>query len=394
MSFRKRNTVIGVTGAAAPELEQKKVSVPGARPSPHDGRLTTSTGTSSLDQLLAGHAGLPLGTSLLLEESGTTDFGGILLRYFAAEGLVQGHSVHVLGFGDHWRRELPGLAAEGRSKESKSSGSSDGKMKIAWRYETLGSRAAPSRGKQISLKRLIVDRILTTSIQGPSISDSTEGMAPFCHTFDLSARLDDNVAQGQFHTTRGTAMDSSQSLFRRFISDVTTKIKNSPPTSIHRIVIPSLLSPTIYPPSASRPQEVLQFLHQIRALLRQYPSRIVAMMTLPTSLYPRSTGLIRRAELICDGVLELIPLQQQPHHPPERNSANDTKAQGLFRIHALPIFHEKGGGLQGSWVKEDMSFKLSASSGLVIAPYSLPPLGDEDGPSSAPSNENKPKLDF
>ncbi|KAL6881511.1 Elongator complex protein 4 [Trichoderma novae-zelandiae] len=374
MSFRKRNTVIGVSGAA-PEIQQKKVSVPGTRPSPHDGRLTTSTGTSSLDQLLAGHAGLPVGTSLLLEESGTTDFGGILLRYFAAEGLIQGHCVHVLGFGDHWRRELPGLAAEGRSKERKSSSSSDGKMKIAWRYETLGSRAAPSRG--------------------PSISDATEGMAPFCHTFDLSARLDDSVAQGQFYTTRGSAMDSSQSIFRRFMSDVTTKIKSSPPSSIHRIVIPSLLSPTIYPPSASRPQEVLQFLHQIRALLRQYPSRIVAMMTLPTSLYPRSTGLTRRAELICDGVLELIPLQQQqPQHPPERNSSNDSKTQGLFRIHSLPIFHEKGGGLEGSWVKEDMSFKLSASSGLVIAPYSLPPLGDEDGPSSAPSNENKPKLDF
>ncbi|KAL6884376.1 Elongator complex protein 4 [Trichoderma longibrachiatum] len=373
MSFRKRNTVIGISGAA-PELQQKKVSIPGTRPSPHDGRLTTSTGTLSLDQLLAGHAGLPVGTSLLLEESGTTDFGGILLRYFAAEGLVQGHSVHVLGFGDHWRRELPGLAAEGRSKESKSSGASGSKMKIAWRYETLGSRAAPSRG--------------------PSISDSTEGMAPFCHTFDLSARLDDSVAQGQFHTTRSIGMDPSQSLFRRFINDVTSRIKSSPPTSIHRLVIPSLLSPTIYPPSASRPQEVLQFLHQIRALLRQYPFRIVAMMTLPTSLYPRSTGLIRRAELICDGVLELIPLQQQPHHPPERSSANDTKAQGLFRIHSLPIFHEKGGGLEGSWVKEDMSFKLSASSGLVIAPYSLPPVLDEEGPSNAPANENKPKLDF
>lgn len=147
MSFRKRNTVIGVAGAA-PELQRTKVSVPGTRPSPHDGRLTTSTGTSSFDQLLAGHAGLPVGTCLLVEESGTTDFGGILLRYFAAEGLVQGHSVHVLGFGDHWRRELPGLANESRSKEASNSNSSDSKMKIAWRYESLSSRAAPSRGKQ------------------------------------------------------------------------------------------------------------------------------------------------------------------------------------------------------------------------------------------------------
>lgn len=147
MSFRKRNTVIGIAGTT-PEPHRAKVSVPGTRPSPHDGRLTTSTGTSSLDQLLAGHAGLPMGTSLLVEESGTTDFGGILLRYFAAEGLVQGHCVHVLGFGDHWRRELPGLASESRSKDSNSSKSSDSKMKIAWRYEALSSRATLSRGKE------------------------------------------------------------------------------------------------------------------------------------------------------------------------------------------------------------------------------------------------------
>lgn len=229
--------------------------------------------------------------------------------------------------------------------------------------------------------------------KGPSISDSAEGIAPFCHTFDLSVRLEDSVAQGQFYTTRGS-MDPSQSLFRRFISDITAKIESSPPTCIHRIVVPSLLSPTTYPPSACRPQEVLQFLHQIRALLRRFPSRIVAMMTLPISLYPRSAGLVRRAELICDGVVELISLQHQLHHPVDRNASNDTKAQGLFRIHSLPIFHEKGGGLEGSWVKEEMSFKLSASSGLVIAPYSLPPLGDEDGPSNGPSNDNKPKLDF
>jgi elongator complex protein 4 len=118
------------------------------------------------------------------------------------------------------------------------------------------------------------------------------------------------------------------------------------------------------------------------------------MMTLPISLYPRSTGLIRRAELLCDGVVEMIPLQQQPHHPVDRNSSNENKAQGLFRIHSLPVFHEKGGGLEGSWVKEDMSFKLSASSGLIITPYSLPPLLDEEVPSNGPSNENKPTLDF
>lgn len=145
MSFRKRNVVIGSSGSA-PVARQEKVLAPGTRPSPLDGRLTTSTGTQSLDQLLAGHAGIPMGASMLIEETGTTDFGGILLRYYAAEGLVQGHHVHLLGFGDSWRRELPGLRSPTSSRSSKSENTTDDKMKIAWRYETLGNRNAPSRG--------------------------------------------------------------------------------------------------------------------------------------------------------------------------------------------------------------------------------------------------------
>jgi elongator complex protein 4 len=81
-----------------------------------------------------------LGTSLLIEESGTTDFGGILLRYFAAEGVVQGHEVHVLGMGETWGRELPGLSCvtNGPSSGIDESGIAADRMKIAWRYERLG----------------------------------------------------------------------------------------------------------------------------------------------------------------------------------------------------------------------------------------------------------------
>lgn len=153
MSFRKRNIVLGAPPSAngAQVRRQEKTLPPGLRPSPLDGRLTTSTGTSSLDQLLAGHAGMPLGTSLLVEETGTTDFGGTLLRYYAAEGLVQGHQVHLLGFGEGWRRELPGLGDNERSPKSNTKEiPKNDKMKIAWRYETLAnanSRHAPDRGK-------------------------------------------------------------------------------------------------------------------------------------------------------------------------------------------------------------------------------------------------------
>ncbi len=156
MSFRKRN--IGLAGPSAripiqsdsalSTKDTSTASIPGIRPSSLDGRPTTSTGTPSLDELLAGHAGLPLGNSLLIEENGTTDFAGALLRYYAAEGVVQGHMVHVVGVGEQWGRELPGLVGTAGEKVDKEAGLGvdEEKMKIAWRYERLGEFGAGSRG--------------------------------------------------------------------------------------------------------------------------------------------------------------------------------------------------------------------------------------------------------
>lgn len=122
------------------------LTAPGLRPSPLTAHATTSTGTPSLDDVLGGHAGLMVGSSLLIEENGTTDFAGALLRYYAAEGICQGHVVHVVGVGDPWVRDLPGIAEEKGNRKAKDASSGDEKMKIAWRYEQqgpAGERGAP-----------------------------------------------------------------------------------------------------------------------------------------------------------------------------------------------------------------------------------------------------------
>lgn len=158
MSFRKRNVGLSgpssrtppITNAAPSSPTPLTIQSPGVRPSPLDGRPTTSTGTQTLDNLLAGHAGLALGNTLLIEESGTTDFAGALLRYYAAEGIVQGHKVHVVGVGEQWGRELPGLvgaAGSGVEGENKSGGNKE-RMKIAWRYERLGEFGTGALGSR------------------------------------------------------------------------------------------------------------------------------------------------------------------------------------------------------------------------------------------------------
>lgn len=162
MAFRKRN--LGVqrgpgqvidTAADSPTNVAATQSTPGVRPSPLTGQPTISTGTITLDNLLGGHAGLALGSSLLVEEGGTTDFAGALLRFYAAQGLIHGHTIHVVGVGDQWVKELPGLvgaadasadavpAARGKVDEEK--------MKIAWRYERLGQHDAARAGRGASV---------------------------------------------------------------------------------------------------------------------------------------------------------------------------------------------------------------------------------------------------
>ena len=86
-----------------------------------------------------------MGTSILIEESGTTDYAGALLRFFATEGLMQDHHVHVVALPDTWGRDLPGLATESAKKSKEAT--QDEKMKIAWRYERLGQHVADSAAR-------------------------------------------------------------------------------------------------------------------------------------------------------------------------------------------------------------------------------------------------------
>jgi PAXNEB protein len=162
MSFRKRsvplsNATKGPPGRSNPgpadaePATSPAVSLPGTRISPQFSLPTTSTGTASLDSLLGLGAGLALGTSLAIEEGGTTDYAGALLRCFAAEGVMQGHKVFV-GAMEQWGATLPGLAEERGKKGTASASTQDAgpgagagaaeRMKIAWRYERLGAVGA------------------------------------------------------------------------------------------------------------------------------------------------------------------------------------------------------------------------------------------------------------
>ncbi|OJJ98710.1 hypothetical protein ASPACDRAFT_52944 [Aspergillus aculeatus ATCC 16872] len=396
MSFRKRNIGLSTGGdrtgsvnasaglqqatsaaaAAAPE------TTPGVRPSPDDGRPTTSTGTPSLDNILAGHGGLPIGKTLLVEENGTTDFAGALLRYYAAEGVVQDHRVHVVGMPEQWGRSLPGLIGPADAVDDKQDKRKGERMKIAWRYERLGEFGAGIAGSRA-----------TSGDQSQPTADGSPDKRPaFCHAFDLTKRLTHPSITNLNYIP---LTPSNEPLFTTIHKRLDAAIASSPPNTVHRIVIPSLLNPTIYPPESSQPDSVLPFLHSLRALLNTPGVRATAMITIPLSLFPRATGLVRWMELISDGVIELCPFPHSADALATSGAAtsHEEPPQGMLKTHRLPVLHERGGGSDQN-VGQDWAFTLSRRR-FEIKPFSLPPAeGDKEGQDGAVSGNMPKKADL
>jgi len=229
----------------------------------------------------------------------------------------------------------------------------------------------------------IVGSPAANRVSAQSAGVGAEETSVFCHTFDLAKRSTLPV---------GTAINyipipkTTGSPFHDILKNLQKQITSSPPQSIHRLVVPSLLAPGLYPPSCSQPSSVLQFLHALRALLREYSTRLTVFITLPLSLYPRSAGLTRWMEILADGVLELSPFPYS-HLEMLATSAGATKdeerPQGMFAVHKLPVFHEKGGGGSTEGLGEDLAFTLSRRK-FIVAKFSLPPLeGDREAQEEA-----------
>lgn len=240
---------------------------------------------------------------------------------------------------------------------------------------------------QDNLNGHVLIRVPERAAASPTtISDTNTAASLFCHDFDLSKRLaipSPSTLKCVPLNMPNSPQKSPESPFASYLRHLATHISSLPPTTIHRIVIPQLLSPAMYPPQAANPENVLQFLHSLRALLRKYPTQLSIMSTIPLSLYPRHTGLTRWIELLADGVLEIAPFQANslPITAVGATSiaTQEEPPQGMLKVHTLPVFHERGGGGGGYRVGDDMAFNLTRRKGLVIKPYSLPPIeGDTD----------------
>ena len=152
----------------------------------------------------------------------------------------------------------------------------------------------------------------------------------FCHSFDLTKRL--TLPSTKALHFIPVLHNKLPFQLANVIQAVEQQLSQTPNSTIHRLVVPTLLSPALYPISASSPHVILTFFHSIRSLLRRYPNRLTIMISIPLTLYPRETGLTRWMELLSDGVIELVPFPHSVDTGPSLASSGAATAQDLFRL--------------------------------------------------------------
>ena len=282
-----------------------------------------STGTSSLDTLLSPSSGLPISSSLLIEEESTGNYSGVILRQYVAEGVIQSHRIWIAGVGESWWRGIPALTNK-PIKNDVAVQDLEEKMKIAWRY-----------GANTPQKNL-----------------RESGMEGFCHVFDIGEQM---ALPGNEQVVFSPEPASQGNPYEPILSSLHSFIRNTSKTTAVRLVLPDLLNPLIYSPDSSQPQFLLQFFHSITSLVTRHPYATL-LLSLSTSFYPRSQPLTSWIEHLCTHVLQLCPLPQNP--------TLAKQPQGIVNVH------------KGGLMSKEMAYRVGRR-GMVLEEWSLPPLEEE-----------------
>lgn len=394
MSFRKRGEAVNVAGlrrngpvpspvqrSSLPVQRNTHISMkkpvveknPITKPSlVFTSESCISSGTSDFDKVLQ-HNGIPLGSLMLLEEDGTTDFTSRLIKVFLSEGVIQNrleelnkkHLTHsiVIGMQPQWSAELPGLYLgsskdrkkqlvkdqEGKLSVSNVVNSNQNDMKIAWRY---------------GLQKKTDNNNNTTTT-----NNDNDNYPYFNHQFDITTNI--RPAAGPTDITNIPI----EMGYERILVE-TEKIVSKFKDQVIRISIPYFLNPMVYlDKGLTNQSNVIKFIYGLKRIVRKYKNRVVLMMSVNAKLYTRDTKLIRLLESLCDGVVQLRPFPHELNELLDRTFKREpTKIhQGYLNIYKVPILSEMG----LMEVREmEYSFKNSKRR-FEIEEWSIPVEADE-----------------
>lgn len=88
-------------------------------------------------------------------------------------------------------------------------------------------------------------------------------------------------------------------------------------------------------------------------------------------------------EILSDGVMELSPFPYDYAQVLSAATKEEDKPQGMFAVHKLPVYNEKGGGGTVEGLGEDLAFTLSRRK-FTVTKFSLPPAeGDTEAQEEA-----------
>lgn len=326
------------------------------RPSIHSAVPTISTGSNGLDNVLQ-HGGLPLGSVILFEESGNTDFSSILLRSFAALGVnhsrmglsgenedLSDSKVIAIGVEEFWGTELPGNYM-GSSKDQKKLKIKEDEKKV-----TVGNLAneTTERTNNLKIAWRYANQATITKEQ------LVNGKNHYSSLFDFKSRIRPQPNPKELETIGLKQIFSSkengsffQSILNRLTSSIEQTLRKSP-DSVIRVVVPSLLHPAVYPPDCSITKEFISFVYGLVYLAKKHSEHVAILLSISLELFPRETLAIRWAEVLVDGVLQIDPFPEKMENlsteaPNDNDESTKNKPyQGLIHIYKLPIFSQRG----------------------------------------------------
>ncbi|GAA5927558.1 Elongator subunit ELP4 [Sporobolomyces koalae] len=378
-SFKKRSTVS---------------AIPGTRPSSSSASPLVSVGLPTIDDLLGG--GLPLSTSLLINQDYPTTYSELLLRYYIAQGLESNQETIVVasavehGGPDGIARVLMGTD-KGTSATRKDDDKEDeeerkreeeikDKMKIAFRYESMKQHQTTLNPTQPVKTGEAAETVYCSTFDLTTTRAlSTEDRSRL-HMFEIDEMQDSTGSSSEFYTALYERIES-------FVSQKGYLHTNAPSTSAPRralrIAISSFGSPSW--PGSSAPNHLYSFLHRIRSLLRR--SNVSCLTTFPAYLY--STSFATRLSHASDSVLSLLSTSSSPSL-----SALYPSHQGLLTLPKLPspsslvppstklsLLRNLGGGGQGR--ENLLGFRVKRKRFVVEVVSEEPGLGDEEAEKKA-----------
>ncbi|OWB71354.1 hypothetical protein B5S31_g1040 [[Candida] boidinii] len=343
------------------ELSSILIQHPGIKPSILTSMPCVSTGSNDLDKVL-GHQGLPVGTSLLIEENGTTDFATTLLKLYLSQGLIQNRLIPskqntheiLVGMDQNWSRSLPGLY-KGSSKDRKKQTVKEHESKV-------------SVSNLLDQSEIINHKINNDNSNNNNINNTNTNNNDLKIAWRYGLHKKSNTENENNDNTENTSYPNYNNQF-----DITTTIIPSPslnelsiipinsglinslrqieavikrfPKLLIRLVIPSFLNPMFYSINTINSQsEINFFLLGLRNLLRKYNDQLTILISINLDLYPRSNPIISITENLLDSVIELKPFEPALYELMEKvYKKQPTKIkQGHLNIHKLPILSDLG----------------------------------------------------